>query len=311
MPHTHSYDLNDAAFFVTLSRSTSFAEAAEKLGIPKSTLSRRIARLESALGLCLVTRNTRHMRLTEAGLAFAARCGPPVEALNHACRTLTRDDDVPRGHLRLSASVTFGSRVLSHWLLRFLEVYPEVSLDVILCNENRDLLTEEIDLSFRLGPLADSSYQAVPLWSVPFVVCAAPKYLERNGVPRHPEDLRDHRCILSEPRPGDSWGFVDRLGKELWIPVRGRIRVNELLVSVRAATSGAGIAYLPRMGVGQALQRGDLVEILGNWLPPAPTMYALFLPKRPILAAVRVLVDFIKDRAQEAPARDLYEGTAF
>ncbi len=288
-----SIDLNDAAMLVTLSRCASLSEAAEIMQQTKSTLSRRLARLEQQLGSPLAVRNNRNLRLTEAGERFVAQCRPLLADLDWVCRCFIEDSATPRGKLRVSTPISIGNYLLKNHLTEFLHEHPHIDLELVLCNENRSIVAEGFDLVLRFGPLHDSSLQAVVLWPLPTCVVASPDLIATAPV-FHPLELKSRPCIIAKPLPDRLWPFRDRNDDVLPVRVRGRLVVNELQAAVQAAVAGFGYAYLPRFGVSGPLEEGRLVEVLTDWLPEPPRLTALFPQQDRRTRALDYLITFLK-----------------
>lgn len=278
---------------VTLSRCASLSEAAEIMQQTKSTLSRRLVRLEQHLGTPLAVRNNRHLRLTEAGERFVAQCGPLLADLDWVCRRFIEESDKPRGKLRVSTPISIGNYLLKNHLTEFLREQPHIDLELVLCNENRSILAEGFDLVLRFGPLHDSSLQAVVLWPLPTCVVASPDLVAAEPV-RHPLELKHRPCIIAKPKPDRIWPFRDRHEEALPVHVHGRLVVNELQAAVEAAVAGFGYAYLPRFGVSGPLEDGRLVEVLTEWLPEPPRLTALFPHQDRRTRALDYLITFLK-----------------
>lgn len=188
-------DLNDLRVFERVGSLRSFAGAARALSLPRSSVSRSIARLESALGTRLIHRTTREVELTPAGESLMGRCVDALGALGEALDYVGSLATEAHGELRVSAGIGFGINVLAEQLPAFLQRYPRVDILLDLTSRPAELVSERVDIAIRLGPLADSSMVAVRLGELKRALCASPAYLERRGEPRTLEDLSNHDAI--------------------------------------------------------------------------------------------------------------------
>lgn len=286
-------DLNELAFFAKVVEAGSFTAAARALRVPKATVSRKVASLETRLGARLLHRTTRRVRPTELGEAYYRRCAEILLGIEDARMLVGGFLAVPRGRLRVSAPVAFGSTILADWMTEFLAVTPEVEAEVLLTNQYADLVAEGIDVAFRAGPLQESSLVARRLGPVPYVVCAAPGYLREHGTPRRPPDLRQHACLglLGLPQR-DHWPLAGPQGPEP-VEVRSRATSNDILFARRAALIGAGVAYLPAFLVAEDLALGRLVQVLPDYGLPARDLYAVYPSRNYLAPPVRAFLDFV------------------
>jgi DNA-binding transcriptional LysR family regulator len=286
-------DLNELAFFAKVVEAGSFTGAARTLRVPKATVSRKVASLETRLGARLLHRTTRRIRLTELGEAYYRRCAEIMLSVEDAQTLVGGFLAAPRGRLRLSAPVAFGSTILADWVAEFLVAMPEVEAEVLLSNQYVDLLAEGIDVAFRAGPLQESSLVARRLGPVPYVMCAAPDYLREHGTPRKPSDLREHACIglLGLPQR-DRWPLAGPRGEQQ-AEVASRMVSNDILFARRAALQGAGIAYVPAFLVADDFRSARLVRLMPAYGLPARELYAVYPSRNYLAPAVRAFLDFV------------------
>ncbi len=276
--------------FVRVVEAGGFTAAARELGVPKSTVSRQIARLEDRLGVRLLERTTRALRTTEVGQAFYERCGRIVGDLAEAEAAVTQAQVVPQGTLRVSAPLTFGYLFLGDLVAAFMVAYPDVQVEVHLSDRKVDLIEEGYDLAIRAGTLSDSSMIARRLGSAESVLCASPAYLEAHGTPATPDDLKHHACLLYEYQSPSSW----RVG-DVTVPVSGRLVSNNGDILRAAAVAGLGIVNAPRFIVARELVEGRLVSILQEHLRQNAGIWAIYPHNRHLSAKVRAFVDFAVD----------------
>ena len=288
-------DLNEVTIFVKVVEAGSFIGASRVLNIPKSTVSRKIAQLEQALGIRLLQRTTRKVNLTEVGRLYFDRCVKILGDLEEANLAVAQMQAVPYGTLRLSASVVFGVTILNQWLAEFVRQYPQVNMEVLLTNQYVDMVDKGIDVAVRSGPLADSSLVAHPLGAVSYWLCASPTYLETHGEPTSPHDLIHHSCLsivsetLSELIP-----WTMKRGKEqLEIKAPNRLRANDFLLIKELLLNGCGIAYVPNILVLDEVQAGTLVRVLADWQLIERELYLVYPSDHHLSPKVRAFVEFV------------------
>jgi len=299
--------LDDMNALVNAVEAGSFSGAAQRLGIAKSIVSRRISSLEARLGTTLFHRSTRRLSLTETGLAY-------VERARRILSDVAEADDIARqlqgelkGKLRVAAPMSFGSHHLSPAIAEFLAAHPNVDIDLDLNDRRVDLVSEGYDLAIRIGKLADSSLIARTLAPCRHVVCASSAYLAERGVPVKPSDLatQNHACLVYSNRPAsEQWRFrIDDGWKE--VPAMAqRLGVNNGDVLRDAAMAGLGLVVLPTFVVGDAVAAGALEVVLGDYEFFDPSIYAVWPPNRQLSAKVRALVDFLTERFGGTPYWD-------
>ncbi len=317
-------DLNDVVVFVKVVQAGSFIAAARELGIPKTTVSRKVAQLESQLHAQLLHRTTRKLSLTEAGAQYVERCLPIIRAIEDAELAAVDTRSVPQGVLRISMPIVFSATVWRTWLTDFLGQYEHVALEVVTDNRMRDLVAESIDLALRVGPLEDSSLVARKLSEVAYVMCASPEYLRRHRGVRRPADLERHACITTLPQRG-KWTLVQNAQvREVTVGLQtgiggtgmggtgmggtmrgsmgqGQLITNDLLLVREAVLAGLDIALLPRFLVQEELADHRLLVVLPRWQPPTRELFAVYPSKRLMPAKVRAFLDFIADQLREHP----------
>lgn len=289
-------DLNSLLVFEKVATLASFSAAARALGLPRSTVSRQIARMEEELGTRLFQRTTREVALTSTGQALRERCAEILatvrEALDHVGSLAT----TPRGSLKLSAGVGFGINVLSVHLPEFLRRYPEVSVSLLLESRVADLVAESVDVAIRLGPLPDSSLVSIRLGEMRRYVCAAPAYLERRGIPRTVGELKTHDLVdmLSAEGRARPWTF--RKGSEVArLESKPRICVNEALTIFRLVRNGAGVGILSGYLCAPELAAGRLVRLLPEWKAPPVEVNLVFPSRRELAPSIRAFADFMRE----------------
>ena len=290
---------------VRVAEHGSFSAGSAALGLSPSAASKAVARLEDELGIKLFHRTTRSVGLTTEGREFVDGVRPLLEDLDALTAHLIDSAGAPRGLLRISAPETFGRSVVAPLIARYRAQFPEVTVDLSLDDRNVDLAEERIDVAIRTGTLPDhANLVARRLLLDPLVVCAAPAYLERSGVPASPEALSAHACIsYQNAHTGAAmpWRF---LGNER-TAVMSVITVNDVSAVTRLAVAGAGIAQLPRYLALPFLETGRLAEVLGDVRPEGVPYSAVYLDRRFVSPRVRSWVDFLAAEMRSIDAAEV------
>jgi DNA-binding transcriptional LysR family regulator len=278
--------------FVEIVGHGSLSAAATELGVPRSTLSRQLARLEERMGVRLLHRTTRRIVPTSAGEELYQRARRVVEDARAAVDAVRRHDDVPRGRLRVTAPPSY-DEVLAEPILGYLNAWPEVELEFDATARIVDLVAEGFDVALR-GGRAVSPPQLVsrPLLRTDAVAVASPAYLRRHGTPKHPDDLADHVTVLgfdATHQPEKAWPLV--AGGS--IPVRGRIVANDLVLRRAAASRGAGIALLPYTSIREAVREGALVHVLPDVVGASASLAVVYAGRALLQPKVRAFVDHL------------------
>lgn len=288
-------DLARIRAFVQVFDSGGFSAAARQHGRSKALLSKYVTDLEDYLGVRLMNRTTRKLGLTEAGEAYYREASTLLQQLDDLDATITDQTAEPRGLLRVSAPRNFGEDTLAPVIFGFLAKYPKVSLDLRLEDRYVDLVDEGIDVALRISTMADSSLIARKIADMHVLTVAAPATLKRVGAPKHPDDLRLLPCIIDTNLQGQSnWRFVED-SKTLSVPVTGPVRVNSPLAARQAAISGLGFAVLPSYLGEPAIASGELVAVLGEFMPTGQTLQAVYPHRRHLAGKVRALIDYLVD----------------
>jgi DNA-binding transcriptional LysR family regulator len=277
--------------FVAVADTGSFTGAANKLSTSVANISRRVAQLEERLAVKLLLRSTRKVSMTEAGYLYYQQCKQLVEGLEQAELQITQMQQVPTGRVKVTASVTYGERVIAPLLHDFIQRYPDLELEFILTNQRLDMIDQGIDLAIRLGQLSDSSFIAKKLASRTLHVCASPSYLAAHGTPYTLSELSNHQCLVGT---NDHWRFKDNHHTRT-LGIRGRVRCNSGIVLLDAALKGMGLAQLPDYYVQDYLQDGRLVEVLSHFRDDREGVWALYPQNRHLSPKVRLLVDFLSN----------------
>jgi DNA-binding transcriptional LysR family regulator len=275
-------DLNDIVVFTKVVETKSFTGAADALGLPKSTVSRKLAQLEERLGVRLVQRTTRKLALTEIGEAYYERCSRIVADIAAAEQVVTDMQSSPRGRLRVTASVDFSTRFLGEIVAEFLAQHPEINVELEATDRVVDLIEEGFDLAVRFGQMPESTLIARKLCSLYLILCASPAYLERRGTPRHVEELDEHDHVLFTPTSrNQAWTLVGPATNgngegtyEFGRPAR--LASNNYGAVVDVARAGSGIALISEFMVGDAMKNGELVRVLPEWQTRPTDVHAVY-----------------------------------
>lgn len=286
-------ELTSMAVFAQVVETRSFSEAARRLGLSKSAVSKRIARLEDGLGAPLLVRTTRRLALTEAGSAFYEHCARIVSAAQEARSQISDAGSEPRGLLRVNVPVTLGEMYLAPVIPRFVAQYPHVHVEVTTDDRFVNVVDDGYDVVVRVAALEDSSLIARKLAADRRVVCASPAYLHRMGTPAHPHDLLHHNCLrYAHMTVRDEWQFHGPEGR-LSVSVRGTFQANNGLLLKQAALQGLGLIVGPRFMVAGELAEGRLVTVLDDYAVPEHGVYAMYAERRHVSPKVRAFVDFL------------------
>ena len=287
---------DDMILFATIAEQSSLVRAAEQLGMPKATVSRRLGNLEELLGQKLLIRTTRRLSLTEFGLAFLDHCRRVTEEVA-TTQDFARSQDVqPRGSLRVSMPEDYARRSLSRALATFIEAYPEIELELDLSSRLVDLIGERFDLAIRMGELAnDSTLVARKLDEQQLALYASPIYLALHPAPRHPDELQRHTSLrmasnLGQPQP---WKLLR--GKDEWVGIPpGRMTLNSISVIQQLLLDGAGIGMLPVPFAEEDVKKNRLVRVLPDWCFPSVTAWAVMPMRRFLPSKTRVFLDHLE-----------------
>lgn len=293
--------------FVRVVALGSYAEAGRALGLTRSAVSKAVMELEQLLGARLLDRTTRRVSATEAGLAYYESCVDILARVEETEMQVSRLHDEPKGVLKINAPVSFGVLHLGPLIAQLMASYPALKIELTLNDRFIDPIEEGVDVTIRIGVLADSSLIARRLATARRVLVAAPGYLKEFGVPERPEDLTKHRCL--------NYGHTTTLQR--WQLTRGGQTINVAINSVlcsnngdvlrAAALGGQGITKLPTFLVGADVKAGRLNVVLPGTPPTGLGLFALYAPNRYLAAKTRLLVDFLASAFGERPSWDDFD----
>lgn len=297
--------LEDIQAFMRVVEAGSISAAAERLGIAKSAVSRRLSDLEKHLGVQLLRRTTRRLNLTDTGRSFYDRCQRILADLEEAEAAVSEAHGTLQGRLRVAAPLSFGVRHLGPAIAEFMQRHPHVRFDLDFNDRQVDLLAEDIDVAIRIACLEDSSLIARRLWTSRLVLCASPAYLRGHGIPATPAELAAHQGLLYSNAPDPTLLTLRGPdGREHRVHVQERLRSNNGDFLRQAALAGAGLLLSPSFIVYESLRSGELVSLLPDYPHAELNAYAVYPQTRHLSQRVRAFVDFLAERYAGVPYWD-------
>ena len=285
-------DLNDLLVFTRVVESRSLTAAAAALGLPTSSVSRRLAQLEERLGVRLVQRTTRRFALTDIGEAYYRRCATIVAEVTAANQLVTDMQATPRGKLRITAPVDMSARYLGKLISRFVAQHPDVNIDLSVTDRSVDLIEEGFDLAVRVGNLRESTLIARRIATVHGILCASPAYLAARGTPVNIGDLEDHEFCVFLPDAMQSFSLTDGV-KTYDLPSTPRFSSNHYAPVKDALISGGGIGMLSSYSVTSDLATGKLVRVLPSWSTGSLDVSLVYPARRNVPPRLSLFVDHV------------------
>jgi DNA-binding transcriptional LysR family regulator len=279
-----------------------FSAAGRELGLTPSTVSKLVSRLEDRLGARLIHRTTRRLSLTEEGRAFYDRCVAILGEIEQAEEAVSELRGRVRGTLRVVAVAAFTRAQLLPLLPEFMARHPELRVELRLREQAVDLVDEGVDVALQASEeVTDESVVARKLFTNRRIICAAPAYVERHGVPQSPEDLLQHNCLThSSFAHFNDWEFVDERGSRM-LRVSGNLEVNSASALYRAVLGGIGVARLATYLIGHDLRSGRLVPLLTDYIHDRSSLLIVYPHRRHLSQKVRAFVDFLIDKFSPVP----------
>ena len=282
--------------FVAVAEEESFSAAARRLQISAPAVTRAVLALEEHLGVKLLTRTTRIVRVTEAGARYLEDARRIMLELEEADEAAAGNNATPRGLLAVTAPVLFGKLYVMPIVTEYQSIYEQTTVSALFVDRVVNFIDEGMDVGIRIGPLPDSLLRAIRVGHVRRVVCAAPDYLEKNGIPQIPDDLKEHRIVASTGlSPTSEWAFVER-GERITVQVQPRIQVNTNDGALEAACHGFGLTRLLSYQAAALLDSGQLKTVLSNYEGPSLPVHVIHREGRHGSAKVRSFVDLAVDR---------------
>lgn len=292
--------LNEMAVFERVVREGSYTAAAREIGLSKSSVSEQVSRLEDSLGVRLLERSTRSMRLTDVGRVFYDYCRRIVAEADEAAAAVQRVRVETSGRLRVTAPTFFGDAFLPPIINEYLARYPRVSADVWLTDRTVDVIDEGFDVAVRVGEFDDSSLHARSLGLARSIFVASPEYLRARGVPEKSEDLALHDCVIVGKGAAERWPVAGPRGVAP-VSVSGRIAVNSMTMGLAATRAGLGIAWLPTFVCHESVQSGALRHIMADMTPLPYPIFAVYSSKRHMSPRVRAFLDVLTEMTRDSP----------
>lgn len=292
-------NLNDLSLFIRVVETGSFTAAAESLNVQKSTISRRIAQLEDTLGIRLIQRTTRKLKLTPEGEELFNRAQPLVDDLEAVQDDISASRTELRGRLRLTMPTEIGVFMMNEVITSFMQTYPRLEVDVELSTRTVDLIEEGVDLALRLGPLPNSSLIARHIAGLHRGLFATPEYLELQGMPHTPDDLANHQCI-SLLKPFDHLRFTNWNNSEP-VTMGGRLRTNSMSFVREMILQHMGVGRLPEVFCGELVKTGRIVRVLDEFTLDPLEVNALYASRRNLNPRVRAFLDHMSERLRDHP----------
>jgi DNA-binding transcriptional LysR family regulator len=285
--------LMDMMLFVQVVDMKSFSAVADKLDMSKSVVSKRITRLETHLGVRLLNRSTRKLSLTDAGHSLYEHCSHLYADAMNAEHAVSKTQSQARGTLRISAPTGIGNKYISPIVSEFVQEYSDLKIDLVLGQATQDLIGDQFDIAIRFWEQPSSSLIAKKLVTKGMTICASKAYLKKRGIPKTPEELLDHNCLIhsSQPYKGE-WSFNYK-GETKRVSVDGNFRSNSSLALRTAAKNNLGIAMLPEFLAYSSIKKKKLVSILDDYSPKDMSIYAMYLSRDHLPPKIRLFIDFL------------------
>lgn len=283
-------DFNEAAVFVKVVQAGSFSEAARQLGLPTSTISTRVARLEKRLGVTLLQRTTRRLHLTEAGTVYFHHAAQGLGYMLEAEAAIDEARQQPQGKLKVTAPADLGDSLLAGLVQRAQQEFPALELELLLTDRYIDLVAEGVDVAIRTGELRDSSLVAKSLGTILWAVFASRQYLEQSAALKDPQDLHAHHCLQFTPIGRDAWD-LNNGNSSVTIPMPARTLANSIGVVKAMTENGQGVALLPAFICKTQLVNGDLVRVLPGWQAKADPVHMAYPRQRFMPPKLRAFID--------------------
>lgn len=283
-------DFNEAAVFVKVVQAGSFSAAARQLGLPISTVSTRVARLEKRLGITLLQRTTRKLHLTEAGTAYYHHAALGLGHMLEAEAAIDEARQQPQGKLKVTAPADLGDRLLASLVEHAQREYPALEVELLLTDRYIDLVADGVDVAIRTGELRDSSLVAKSLGTIRWALFASREYLQQAPPLDEPQQLHAHRCLQFTPMGLESWDLSNG-ENNITIPLSGSAMANSIGVVRAMVASGQGVALLPTFICQPALAVGDLVRVLPDWQGRADSVHLVYPRQRFMPPKLRAFID--------------------
>jgi len=292
-------NLADIRSFVLIAQLGNFTKAAEALDVSRSHVSRQISALETQMGVTLLTRTTRTLKLTPAGKRFYQQCEKALNSIDQALMAAVDDTEQVRGLIRINCVGGYiGEAIIARYVSDFMAKYPDVRINLDFSSHRIDLIQDEFDIAFRMGELEDASFVARKLMDIETVTLASPGYIEQYGAPQHPKELSSHRCLTGSVR---RWSYqsVSDSSEHYDAHVEGKFICKNGSALLTGAMAGNGIIRVPLMYCRDSVERGDLKRILPQWQIPKVLFSAIFHKDKYQPKRLRTFIDYINQRFEQ------------
>jgi DNA-binding transcriptional LysR family regulator len=287
-------DLNDVVVFVKVAQLESISGAARAMGMPVSTVSRRVSALEAALGATLLQRTTRRLALTAQGRAYLDRCSEPLSQLADAEHALANAQRTPEGLLRISVPVILGQPEFLRFISDFLRAQPRIQVDLRVTNELADLIAENVDVGIRFGALDDSSLVTQKLGTTVRWLAATPAYLKGRPAPSHPSGLADLACVLFNAKNNEAVWDLESGRRRARVRVSGPVATRDFQSAAFFTAQGHGVGLLPTTYCEASIRAGALVRVLPEWTSPKLDVHAVYPTRRFLPARLLMFLQALK-----------------
>ncbi|WP_408097722.1 LysR family transcriptional regulator [Peredibacter sp. HCB2-198] len=291
-------DLNEILVFIKVVQTGSFTHAAKHLGMPISTVSARVSSLEKRLGVTLLQRTTRQLKLTQAGHSYYEQSLRGLEEIQKAETDVTSNLAEPQGDLRITAPIFLANTLMPKVICESMKKYPKIKIELILQDRAVDLIAEGVDLAIRAGDLKDSTLIAKKLGIVHFSAFATSGYLKNKGPINHPKDLQEHVCLQFAPLGRHEWSFSNGKSR-VNVPLKGKLVIDDLSMIKSLALSGNGVALLPTYICEEEVKKGRLVPLLTEWKSHSRAIHFVHPPQKFPSPKLKAFLELASDQIKE------------
>lgn len=286
-------DLNEVFIFIKVVEAGSFSGAAKLMGLPRSTVSRKVSQLEEALGIRLLQRTTRKLSLTHAGRDYFQQCRTAILGIQQANQLVQASQQAPTGMIRVAGLLAVQRGFLCDWFNEFLKLYPNISVEIQLSDDSVDIIEAGVDVAFRAGVLGDSSLVARRLMESKLVLCASPDYLINSAAITSIDNIKQHRAIfVGNSGQNARWQLESDKGKVM-VPIKATVVANSMEFAINTCLAGNGIALLPDVMIHEHLESNKLQVVLGEYSAGSGGIYIVYPSRTHLSITVRTFVDFI------------------
>lgn len=290
-------ELVDLRVFVEVAKRLSFTDAATNLGINKSAASKAVSRTEERLGVKLIQRSTRKLSLTEEGQKLFEKANGALSSIAEAEQEITHNQQQLKGKLRIAAPMSYGLTTLIERIPEFMNKHPKLTVELHLEDKISEIIGEGFDVAIRIEELKDSGLVARKLGEIEHLTVASSAYLRQYGVPDHPADLSEHKCLIYTYRSSPKqWVYFDAQGQEYSVNVTGTFESNNSLAIRECLLKGLGIALIPAFVVQEDIQAGRLETVLPGYFGFKRNVYAVIPDRKHINSKSRAFIDFLKEK---------------